>query len=114
MAKTLDFNSLQRPTLELVMKDEKKTKLHLICPKESLIERLEAGLKELNEVLKKKDGSSIRACFTLAAELFSENDDGVTITAEALRDDYHLGIEDLVIFFSVYTDFINEIKSAKN
>ena len=114
MAKVLDFNSLQRPTFEVTMKDDARTKLRLVCPKESLVERLESGLKELREILEKKDGSSIRACFQLAADLFSENDNGVEITAEMLRDRYRIALEDLVVFFSAYTDFINEIKNAKN
>lgn len=114
MAKALDFNSLQRPTFEVTMKDDARTKLRLVCPKESLVERLESGMKELREILEKKDGSSIRACFRLAADLFSENDNDVEITAEALRDQYRISLEDLVVFFSAYIDFIGEIKNAKN
>lgn len=114
MAKVLDFNSLQRPTLELVMPDEKRTKLRLVCPTESLVERLEAAMKELTEVLEKKDVTSIRACFDLAADLFSCNDTGLQVTAEDLRDKYRLGLDALVVFFSTYVDFLDEIKNAKN
>lgn len=114
MSKVLDFNSLQRPTLEIVMKDDEHTKLHLICPRAGLIERLESGLKELQEVLEKRDSSSIKACYKLAAELFSENDDGVDVTADDLRNKYNLGFEDLIFFFSAYMEFINDFKNAKN
>lgn len=114
MAKVLDFNALQRPTLELVMPDENKTKLRLVCPTERLIERLEAGMKELTDVMKKKDGGAIAACFELAADLINCNDDGVVVNAQELRDKYHLGIESLVVFYSTYVDFIDEIKNAKN
>ena len=114
MSKVLDFNALQRPTLELVMPDENKTKIRLVCPTESLIERLEAGMKEMTEVFKKKDSTAIAACFELAAALFNCNDNGLQVTAEDLRDKYHLGFEALVVFFSTYVDFIDEIKNAKN
>ena len=114
MAKVLDFNSLQRPTLEIVMPDENKTKIHLVCPTEKLVERLEAGLKELNEVLEKKDGKAIAACYALAADLFNCNDDGLLVTATDLREKYRLGIDALVVFYSAYLDFIDEIKNAKN
>ena len=114
MPKVLDFNSLQRPTLELVMLDDNKTKLRLVCPTERLIERLEAGMKEMTDIMKKNDSSSVRACYELAADLFSCNDDGLQITAEDLRDKYRLGFEHLVVFFSAYVDFIDEIKKAKN
>lgn len=114
MPKVLDFNSLQRPTLELVMPDENRTKFRLVCPTENLIERLEAGMKELTDVLNKKDGTAIAACFALAADLFNCNDDGITVTAQDLRDKYRLGLDALVVFFSTYVDFIDEIKNAKN
>lgn len=114
MAKILDFNSLQRPTLEITMKDADKTKFKLICPREGLIERLEAGLNELHEVLERRDSSTINATYTLAAELFSENDQGVIVTADDLRNKYNLGLEELVFFYSAYMDFINDIKNAKN
>jgi hypothetical protein len=114
MAKVLDFNALQRPTLELVMPDENKTKLRLVCPTERLIERLEAGIKELTDILNKKDIEAIAACFELAADLINCNDDGIVVNAQELRDKYHLGIESLVVFYSTYVDFIDEIKNAKN
>ena len=114
MPQVLDFNSLQRPTLELVMPDENKTKIRLICPTENLVERLEAGMKELTEIMNKKDAHSLAACYTLAADLFSCNDTGLQVTAEDLRDKYRLGLDALVVFYSAYIDFINEIKNAKN
>lgn len=114
MAKTLDFNSLQRPTLELIMKDEKKTKLRLTCPTEMLVERLETGMDEMQEILARKDAAAIRASFSLAAELMSCNDSYTVVTAEQLRDEYRFGIEELIAFFVCYGQFIDEIKNAKN
>lgn len=114
MAKILDFNSLTRPTLELIMKDEERTKLRLVCPTESLVERLETGMGELKSVLGKKNAESIQAAFSLAADLISCNDAYVSVTAEDLRDRYRFGVEDMVAFFLAYMEFINEIKSAKN
>lgn len=114
MAKTLDFNSLARPTLELIMKDEARTKLRLVCPTESLVERLDTGMSELKSVLEKKNAESVRAAFSLAADLISCNDAYVVVTAEDLRDRYRFGVEDMVAFFLAYMEFINEIKSAKN
>lgn len=114
MARALDFNSLVKPTLELTMKDDARTVLRVTTPKEALIERLAAGLPELEEALAKKDAGTIRAGFELAAELMSNNTDLLPVTAEELRDKYKLSLEDLVVFFSVYLDFVGEIKNAKN
>lgn len=115
MAKRLDFNSIQRPTLELTMPDEAKTKLKLVCPNEALIEKLEAVGPEMVEIMEKNDLNSIRAVFDLAAKLMSCNDEGKQITADDIRDKYKLGLDAMVIFFSAYNDFIDEeIKNAKN
>ena len=114
MAKSLDFNSLQRPTLELTMCDDAQTKIRLVCPYEKLIEKLETVGPELTETMKKNDASAIRAVYEFAAELFSCNDMGTKITAEDIRDKYRLGLESMIVFFSAYVDFIDEIKNAKN
>lgn len=115
MAKRLDFNSIQRPTLELTMPDEAKTKLRLVCPNAALIEKLEAVGPELIEIMEKNDAKSIRAVYDFAAEIMSCNDEGKLITADDIRDKYHLGLDAMIIFFSSYNDFIDEeIKNAKN
>lgn len=115
MAKSLDFNSLQRPALELTMCDDAKTKLRLVCPYEKLIEKLEAVVPELTEIMEKNDASSVRAVYDLAAELISCNIEGVRVTADDLRDKYRLGLDAMIVFFSAYMDFIDEdIKNAKN
>ena len=114
MAKALDFNSIQRPTLDLTMKDEARTKIHVSAPKEALIEKLQTVSGELEEVFKSGDGRSIKAVFDLASDLISCNRDYTTVTAEDLRDKYGMDLEDMIIFFSAYLDFINEIQNAKN
>lgn len=114
MAKNLDFNSVQRPTLVLTMKDAEKTKIRVSTPTENLVEKLQTVSKELSEVLTNGDGASIRATFDLAAQLISCNRDGIRVTAEQLRDEFNLDLEDLVIFFSAYIDFVEEINRAKN
>ena len=114
MAKNLDFNSVQRPTLVLTMKDAEKTKIRVSTPTEALIEEMQAVTAELGEVAKTGDGASIKAVFDLAARLICCNRDGIRVTAEQLRDDYNINLEDLVIFFSAYIDFVEEISRAKN
>lgn len=115
MAKSLDFNSIQRPTLEITMCDEARTKFRLVCPSEALIEKLEAVGPEMVEIMEKNDLNSIRAVFDLAAQLISSNDEGKQVTADDLRDKYCLRLDAMIIFFSTYLDFIDEeVKNAKN
>lgn len=113
MAK-LDFRALKRPTLEIVMNDEAGTLLRLTTPREELIEKLQAALPELEKVCARGDADSIRAVYDLAADLMSNNLTRVAVTADDLRGKYNIGLEDLIVFFSAYLDFIAEITNAKN
>ena len=61
MAKTLDFNKIKRPTLQLVMPDEERTVINVSTPTEGLIEELDETLPELEYVLACGDKSMIRA-----------------------------------------------------
>ena len=114
MAKTLDFNSMKRPILRLVMQDEAKTNIDVSTPTEGLIEELAAATRELDAVLQSGDASMVQAIYDLAARLISCNRNFMKVTAEELRDKYKLNLEDLVIFYSAYLDFIDEVTNSKN
>lgn len=114
MAKKLNFNTLKRPTLPLVMKDEAKTEINVTTPTEGLVEELQAVAPEMQEALQKDDPDMIRAVYDLTARLISCNTSGVTVTAEELRDKYKLNLEDLVVFYDAYGDLLQEINSGKN
>ena len=114
MAKVLDFNTIERPVLELVMQDADRTHIRVSTPTESLVEELAALAPQLEKVLQAKDTESIAAIYDLAARLINCNRDLIKVTPEDLRDKFHMNFESLVIFFGAYVEFINEITSAKN
>ena len=114
MSKTLDFNSINRPVLELVMLDEAKTVIKVGTPTEKLVEELQATMPELQNVLSTGDKSAVELCYDLAARLINCNRSFITVTAEELREKYRIDLEGLVIFYSAYLDFIQEINNAKN
>lgn len=114
MAKTLDFNKLNRPTLRLIMQDDRRTTIDVTTPSEALVEELTETAPELETVLKSMDANSIRTVYDLAARLISCNLAGLQVTAEDLRDKYKMNLESLIVFFSAYIDFIEEITKAKN
>ena len=114
MAKTLDFNSYRRPTLILSMKDDKRTKIHVTTPTVELVEELRANLTELQNALVGNDATASRAVYDLAAKLINCNMDGLTVTAEELATTYEMNLEDMTMFFTVYMDFVSEIKNTKN
>lgn len=114
MAKTLNFNSVRRPTLNLVMKDEAQTQIRVTVPNQALIERLQAVAGELQDIVNGKSGDSVEAVYELTASLMSCNTTGQPVSVEDLRGKYQLELEDIIIFFSAYLDFINEVTCAKN
>jgi hypothetical protein len=114
MAKTLDFNVLNAPTLPLVMRDDGRTEIVVTTPTEGLVEELQSMAPALGQVLQAGDTESTKAVYTLAAKLISCNRSGLQVTADDLRGKYRLNLESLVVFFNVYLDFLNEFMNAKN
>lgn len=114
MEKTLNFNTLQRPTLLLTMCDEEQTQIKVSTPTEALIEELNQTAPEMMEVVKTGNKEGIEAVYDLAARLMSCNRSFITVTAEDLRNKYKMDLESLIVFFSAYLDFINAITNEKN
>jgi hypothetical protein len=114
MSKKLDFNTVTRPVLQLVMLDEAKTEINVSSPTEGLVEELQTLAPELDRVLAANDPDSIKAAYDLAARLISCNRSGLTVTVDDLRGKYQFNLEMLIMFFSAYIDFISEIANAKN
>lgn len=114
MAKSLDFNKINRPVLQLIMQDDEKTVIKVSTPSEALIEELEATLPEIQGIMTGSNKEAIECAYELAAKLINYNRSFVKVTPEELRTKYHMDLESVVIFFSAYIDFIGEITNAKN
>lgn len=114
MAYTLDFNALDRPVLELTLKDDAHTLVRVTTPTEGLLARMMTASKDLEKIAKKNDPATIDRLYDLHAEVISCNLSGLTITGAELRGTYGLTLYDLIVFTGVYLDFIKDIKSAKN
>lgn len=112
--KTLDFNTINRPALQLVMQDDNHTTIKVGLPKEALIEELQEITPALQEANKSGNGDAMAMCYNLAARLISCNHNGITVTAEELKTKYNIDLECLILFYSAYLDFVNEVSNAKN
>jgi hypothetical protein len=112
--KMLDFNAIQQLTWPVKLKDKAQTVVNLSVPTVELVDRLIAAAPELQDVAKNKDGKTIRAVYTLIADLMNCNDDGFTFTAEELRDKYRMSLLDVFKFTAGYLEFVKEIQDAKN
>lgn len=114
MAKILDLNALEQPVFELKMRDEKHTIFRLTTPTTKLVEQFNAAKGELKELAENHDVDKIKKLYDLTAAILSCNLDFVTVTAEELRDKYHVTFSDIVVIFAGYLDFLNEFNTAKN
>ena len=112
--KSLDFNTLQRPYLELTMQDADRTTIKVSTPTESLIEEFELAMPQLQAVATGGNADALQASYNLAAKIINCNRSFITVTAEELREKYKIDLEGLIIFFSAYMDFIEEIYKEKN
>lgn len=115
MAKVLDLNNVEKlPTLELTLQDSERTTLLVTIPTEGLVNELEASGPQLTKVLSKGDKEGVDMAFDLAARLISCNRNGRNITGAQLRKKYNMSFETLLVFYSAYLDFIEEVKNSKN
>lgn len=112
--KTLDFRALKRPFLRLVIDNEAETVIRVTTPTVDMVEEFRANLPELLEVLKGDGAEQKQALYDMAARLISNNLDAVVVTTKTLTDEYDWSVADLTVFFTAYTEFLEEIEQAKN
>lgn len=114
MARVIDLNALEQPTLELTFRDTEKTKFRLLYPTEKVVERFISASGEVKRVAKDKKPEQIKALYELLADMVNCNMDGFVVSAEELRDRYKVGFLDLTVIFKAYLEFINELSEVKN
>lgn len=115
MARELNFNNFEQPCIKVTFRDEAKTTIHVTAPSQELVEKLEANRNEITARLKANTGwKSLQPLYEFAAELMSENEEWLEITAEDLKRKYKFHYMMLFAFYIEYMGFVNDLKSAKN
>lgn len=114
MLKKLDFNALEKPVLEITLRDEDKTVVRITVPNEDQVERFMALAENVQNLKNDNTGETKKAAFGFIAELMNNNLDEMTFTAESLRDLYGLKLYDALVFVKVYLQFLQELEIAKN
>lgn len=114
MVKKLDFNALEKPVLEITLRNKEQTAVRITAPTEDLVERFVSMAGDIQTLKSDNTGEIVRAAFELIAELMNCNLDEMSFTAENLRTQYGLKIYDAIVFVKVYLEFLQEIENAKN
>ena len=110
MSRSFDFNAITQQTLETKLGDQI---FHVTTPHERLIEQLSASMDDLTDPAGKSI-EKVKASYRLTAELISCNLEGITVTADDLRDKYKVPPIALAAFVTGYMEFINDFHNAKN
>lgn len=111
MPRVLDFNELQSSMMDITLRDEARTVVHLDIPNEVLINELQNM-----DLEKMKTGSqeAVNGIYDLAARLINCNLDYFKTTGDELLRKYNMNLVLLLQFFSAYMDCIEELSNQKN
>lgn len=113
MPRVLDFNELQSSILDITLKDEARTVVHLDLPNEALINELRNMDSEI-ENMKTGTPAAVKEIYDLAARLINCNLDYFTTTGEELLLKYGMNLVLILQFYSTYMDCITELSNSKN
>lgn len=112
MGKTLNFNTVKKQYLTVTLPDEKKTTLLVSTPTKAVMSEL-ITMGETLEDLKSGDNLEIMdQLYDYCARLLSSNKANIKITKKDLEGVFD--IEDIILLFNTYTDFVTEVYKTKN
>ena len=113
MAKTLDFTTRKKTYLTVKLDDKKKTVLLIGTPnKEVLTEFL--GIQERFDAEDEADKETINDLYNVCARVMSFNKGGINITPDYLSKECKFDIEDIMVFFRGYSEFLESVTNVKN
>ena len=111
MAKTLDFTSRKKEYLTVKLADEKKTVLMIGTPTKEILEEF----LEINDKVSEDGGAdreTLNDLYRICARVMSFNKGGIKITDKYLAGFFDL--EDIMVFFNAYSEFMESVTGAKN
>lgn len=113
MARTLDLNGVQHSFMDLTLRDDAHTVVHLDIPTEGLVNELQNMGPELKK-METGDRSAVDMIYDLAARLINCNFDFFKVTGQELRTKYGMNLVVMLVFFNTYMGYITELTNQKN
>ena len=99
----LDFNNIKKASLEIILNDDKQTKLHLHTPSKKLLTELVELSKGLNDITEDNFNiEDVEQIYNLCSKVISRNRENI------------FDMEDIVIFLQAYIEFTNSVQELKN
>ena len=112
MAKGLNFNTLKKTYLPVTLKDDSIPTLLITTPTKKDMDLLVEMNNKLQDASIDQEVGGIDELYDICAKLMSRNIGNVTVTTEQLEE--CMDVEDIIIFLTTYTAFINEVTGLKN
>lgn len=112
MGKSINFNNVKKHFLTVTLNDEDNTTLLVTTPSKGIFNELALFQELAGGVGEEKDPETVDSLYELTAKLMSRNKGNIKITKEHLEEIFDL--EDIIIFFNAYMEFIAEISATKN
>lgn len=114
MADFYDFNAVRRPGFCFKLRDAEQTVITVNTPDVSTYSKALTFTRNFKDMLKQDGEQALSDYCGIVADLMSNNQEGLTITADDLGERYRLDFADLAAFMQIYFDFIDKIQNAKN
>lgn len=113
MVKPLNFKTIPKQFLTVTLPDEKGTTLLIGTPNKRLMDDLTALQASIDNIEENStDTESFNELYNACAKIMSRNKGNIEVTKEMLEDIFDL--EDIMIFFNAYMEFIDEVSGSKN
>lgn len=109
----LNLNTAKRPVFTLTMMDDAETTLHVKVPDMDMFKEIQSMSSEL-DALSDDSPEAEDAIYDITARILSCNREGLTVTAEELRGKYKMGLEEVLLVYGSYADFLTDIVKEKN
>ena len=110
---TLNLNTAKRPVFTLTLMDDAETTIHVKVPDMDLFKEIQAMSSEL-DALADDDPGAVDAIFDITSRILSCNREGLSVAAEELRGKYRMGLEEVLLVFGSYAEFLADIMKEKN
>lgn len=113
MAKPLNFKMAKKHYLTVTLPDEKGTTILVGTPTKRLMDDLTVLQSSLEAIEENTDNTeALDDLYNSCAKIMSRNKTGAVITKEQLEECFDY--EDIIIFFTAYVEFIDELANSKN
>lgn len=108
----LDFNKVEKASFNVALNDENNTKLKIYMPTKGTMDYLKNFRDKFSEDNNSEAEEFMDELYVACAKIMNRNADGIVIERQKIEE--LLDYEDLIMFYSAFMNFIDEVVNQKN